>query len=217
MNRILNRYGELLQEVDRWFSDTLAAHPDLIACRPGCSACCRGLFDITVLDALYLQQGVTLLPQEEQQQLRQLAVQRLQALSSICPDYHAPWFLNHLSDQQQETLMPEDDPTPCILLSAAGECRVYHNRPMTCRLHGIPLFDSDGEPFSDEWCSLNFIDLDPAQLIDIRHGFRDLFSRELLLFRELTALLYGAPCNELDTLIPAALLISPLDTPPKRA
>jgi hypothetical protein len=104
-------------------------------------------------------------------------------------------------------MMPEEDETPCPLLSDQGSCLVYDFRPMTCRLNGIPLIDTNGEELFDEWCSLNFADIDPTVLEDIRHPFNDLFTQELLLFRELTLRIFGVAVNELDTIIPAAVFL----------
>jgi hypothetical protein len=135
------------------------------------------------------------------------AASRLGQLQSSNPDFSAPWILNRIPEEEWEALMPEDDATPCILLDDSGFCLLYAYRPMNCRLHGIPLFDTSGEALSDEWCTLNFVAADPAQIEDIRHPFLELFAQELLLFRETTRCLLGAPVNELDTVIPAALLL----------
>lgn len=208
MNEILDRYGLLLREVDTWFEHCVANYRSDISCREGCSACCRGLFDITVLDALYVKQGVDQLLPSQVESLRKMALDRLDSIRINIPTFTSPWFLDTLPGELIATMMPEDDQTPCLLLSETGHCLIYSHRPMTCRLHGIPLFDTDGEPFSDEWCTLNFIDVDPEPLVDIRHQFRELFSQELLLFREITRKLYGQPLNEMDTIIPGAVLLN---------
>ena len=75
------------------------------------------------------------------------------------------------------------------------------------RLNGIPLIDTSGEELFDEWCTLNFVESDPRRLEDLRHGFNDLFTQELLLFRELTRRMFGRAVNELDTIIPAAAFL----------
>lgn len=205
MNSILDRYGELLNEVDAWFARSVSRYPENISCHKGCSACCRGLFDITLMDALYLKRGFDMLSGTQKKQISAEAAKRLHDLSVKFPDFVSPWFLNHLPSDILAAMMPEDDPTPCLLLSAEGNCLVYEHRPMTCRLNGIPLYGLDAEPFSDEWCTLNFTDVDPSTLTGLRHCFSEVFTHELLLFRELTLRLYGEFKNELDTIIPAAV------------
>jgi Fe-S-cluster containining protein len=207
MNDILYQYGTLLQEVDEWFETCLQQHPEAIACHHGCSECCRGLFDITLLDALYLKRGFDRLPVSVQQPVMVKAAGRLDGLTTQWPDFTRPWTLNHIPEVQWDSMMPEEDETPCPLLSEQGSCLVYDFRPMTCRLNGIPLIDTSGEELFDEWCSLNFADIDPTVLEDIRHPFNDLFTQELLLFRELTRRIFGVAVNELDTIIPAAVFL----------
>jgi hypothetical protein len=80
---------------------------------------------------------------------------------------------------------------------------------MTCRLHGLPLVDVTGEVMDDACCSLNFVGSVGAihELPLLRHEFIRLFEAELSLFKLFTAKLLKQEFNELDTLIPAALLI----------
>ncbi|HEY3308676.1 MAG TPA: YkgJ family cysteine cluster protein [Desulfuromonadaceae bacterium] len=197
----------MLEEVDQWFASCVQQHQQQIFCTRGCSSCCRGLFDITLLDALYLRSGFDLLPKHVQQQTQLKANSQLIPLSKRWPAFTAPWILNRVPESEWDDMMPEDDETPCSLLSEDGFCLVYSHRPMTCRLNGIPLIDSSGKKFFDEWCTLNFVDQDPVALKELRHPFYDLFSRELLLFQEMTRRHLGETISELDTLIPAAVFI----------
>ena len=207
MNALLDRYGELLGEVDDWFRRCLEQHPGLIACRNGCSECCRGLFDITLLDALYLKRGFDRLPEPLKTELAREASRRLEQLSEVNPAFVEPWLLNGIPEDEWDALMPEEDETPCLLLSDTGGCLVYDCRPMTCRLNGIPLIDVSGEELFDEWCTLNFTGEDPRSLCDLRFAFTELFTRELILFQELVHTLTGTVRNEVDLFIPAAVVL----------
>lgn len=205
---VLVQYCDLLAEVDTWFLKCSLAAGDQIACTRGCSACCRGLFDITLLDACLLNQGVMQLQTPVRDMVVSKARARLEQIKAAnWPDFDAPWLLNRYPEDEWELVMPDEDETPCPLLGDDGLCRVYDNRPMTCRLHGIPLVDTSGEVLFDEWCSLNFLTVNPLDLIELRTPFNDIFKQEQLLFREFTTRLTGRPFNELDTLIPAAILI----------
>jgi Fe-S-cluster containining protein len=207
MNALLDHYGVLLGEVDAWFQRCLEQHPELIACRNGCSECCRGLFDITLLDAFYLRRGFDRLPEPLRTELLKTASRRLETLSQENPAFVEPWLLNGIPEGDWDALMPEEDDTPCLLLSETGECLIYDYRPMTCRLNGIPLIDVSGEELFDEWCTLNFTEEDPRHLADLRFGFTELFTRELLLFQELVRHLTGRARNEVDLFIPAAIVM----------
>jgi len=205
---ILTRYRGLLTEVDSWFTQCSLASGAHMACKRGCSACCRGLFDITLLDACLLRDGFNKLPDTVQENVRSSACQQLLNIQkTLWPDFKSPWLMNRYPEEEWELAMPDEDETPCSLLGKDGLCLVYDSRPMTCRLHGAPLIDTNGEILFDEWCSLNFITVDPMQMPALHWHFNDIFKHEQLLFREFTKRMLGKPFNELDTLIPAAVFI----------
>ncbi|SKA09027.1 Putative zinc-or iron-chelating domain-containing protein [Trichlorobacter thiogenes] len=207
ISSILARYQELLSEVDTWFTHCSLAAGDQIACQRGCSACCRGLFDITLLDARLLREGFEQLSQDIQQTVTTAAQQSIAGIRNSWPDFDQPYLFNGYPEEEWDLVMPEEDETPCPLLGQDGLCLVYQYRPMTCRLNGIPMVDTSGEILFDEWCSLNFIDVDPLKMQELRFHFNDLFTQEQLLFREFTQRLFGKRFNELDTVIPSAVLI----------
>jgi Fe-S-cluster containining protein len=207
MSKILERYGDLLREVDEWFSSCISLAGGEISCGSGCSDCCRGLFDITLLDARYLNHGFQMLDDHTKSSVIEKAQHRVALLQGIWPEFAEPYILNYRPEEDWEILMPDSDATPCPLLGEDGRCLVYDYRPMTCRLHGLPLVDLSGEVLHDEWCTLNFNESNPLDMQELRWRFRDLFQDELLLFRRVTYELLGECFNELDTFIPTAILI----------
>lgn len=207
MKEILEKYGVLLSKVDDWFAGCAGLHPSAINCGSGCSECCRALFDITLLDAFYLKWGFDRLDPAIKGAALVKARERLVSLQKLWPDFSEPYILNYRPEEEWTILMPEDDEIPCPLLCEDGTCPVYDFRPMTCRLHGLPLIDFSGEILHDEWCTLNFAGRNPLELKELRWEFNGLFRKELLIFREFTKRLLNKPFNELDTFIPTALLI----------
>jgi Fe-S-cluster containining protein len=207
IKEILREYGALLKEVDGWFASCQTKAPVDISCGSGCAECCRGLFDITLLDACYLKYGFDHIDAAKKAAVLKKARQRIKGLQALWPDFGPPYILNYRPEEEWEILMPDDDETPCPLLDDDGGCMVYDHRPMTCRLHGLPLVDLSGEVMHDEWCTLNFTETSPLKMLDLRWDFRRLFSAEMLLFRGFTFELLGQSLNELDTFVPAALLI----------
>ncbi len=198
-------YRRLLGEVDEWFNRCLQAGGSALSCRGGCSACCRGLFDITLLDAFLLKNAFASLPQAIQTEVLTQCHLRLQQLQQRWPYLSHPYLLNNLPEDDW-TEMPEDDETPCPLLDADGLCMVYNSRPMTCRLHGLPNTDCSGEDFDGTNCTLhkgNPLDL-PEDVL--RWRFRDVFYEEVLIFKKFTDQLTGTAYSEIDTFIPLALL-----------
>ncbi len=203
---LVDAYRSLLGALDTWFNTVLAAAPPgMLACRAGCSACCRGLFDITLLDALLLRQGFALLPAATRDAVLARCRPRLAELQRRWPQLRPPYLLNELPDDDW-TEMPEDDETPCPLLGEGGLCLLYAYRPMTCRLHGLPNLDLSGEDFTAELCSLHGADPRALPASLLRWPFRDTFRQEFSLLQECTRQLIGTPTTEADTFIPLALL-----------
>ncbi|PLY01268.1 MAG: zinc/iron-chelating domain-containing protein [Desulfuromonas sp.] len=204
--KLLHSYRNLLQEIDTWFNRCQSSYPGQITCHKSCSGCCRGLFDITLLDAALIQQGTAQLPEHLRSEIITRCHARVRELQKCWPTFSSPWILNRLpADQWQQ--MPEDDPTPCALLSATGTCEIYPYRPMICRLHGLPNIDLSGEDFSSELCTLNFKGSNPRTLHGLRWRFHQIFEAEIGLFEDFTRQLSGHSLRELDTFIPCAPLI----------
>lgn len=207
MQEVLAKFRILLAKVDDWFARSAELYPESIACKSGCSACCRSTFDITLLDAYYLKHGFDQLPDATRETVLAKCRERLASMREAWPEFDHPYLLNYRDEEEWEVLMPDEDETPCVLLGQDGRCLVYRNRPMTCRLHGIPLVDTGGEIMHDEWCTMNFTDADPLQMDGLRAPFDEMLHEEVALFREFTTALVGRRLSELDTLIPTALLI----------
>ncbi len=207
VHTLLTPYRALLHEVDDWFQRCCLAVGEQIACHRGCSDCCRGLFDITLLDAYLVHDGFERLPASVRKRVGQVAHRRVEAIQQTWPVFVQPYLLNRYPEEVWDEIMPDDDETPCPLLGDDGLCMIYDSRPMTCRLHGIPMVDVSGEILFDEWCTHNFLSSDPLGMPALRAPFNDIFTQEQLLFREFTRRLTGQPYNELDTLIPAAILL----------
>ena len=206
LQRILADYRNLLGEIDIWFDTCLKqAPPGTLACRKGCSACCRGLFDISLLDAFLLREGFSRLPGVVREGVLARCRPRLAELRQCWPQLQQPYLLNDLADDCWQE-MPEDDPTPCPLLGADNLCLVYAFRPMTCRLHGLPAIDLSGEDFTSAVCTLHPGDPQALHGELPRWRFRPAFAREIELLRTFTAQLTGTPTSQADTFIPLALL-----------
>ncbi|BCR03300.1 hypothetical protein DESUT3_03690 [Desulfuromonas versatilis] len=206
MDGLLTEYRGLLEKVDDWFRRSQAKAQGLVHCAAGCSQCCRGLFDISLLEAYLLQAGFSQLAEETRERVLAQSRLRLAQLQAQWPDFSAPYLLNHMPDELW-TEMPEGDMTPCPLLGEDGRCLVYQWRPMTCRLHGLPNVDRSGEIFSDQWCTLNFSGSNPLEREELRWDFRAAFEVEIDLFQRFAEGLLARPLRELDTFIPTALLI----------
>jgi len=205
LSNIAASYQRLMGRVDSWFHTCLEQHSDFIACKSGCSSCCRSLFDISLLDAWVLQLGFRELDEKVRQTVHAKTTKMVEKLEKQWPLFTHPYILNDLPfDHWQD--MPDDN-TPCPLLGENGRCLTYMHRPMICRLHGIPNIDNSGRSFSDTCCSRNFKGINPLELRTLRAPFKEIFEQEFDLLGLFSQHFFQAPRLELDTFIPTALQI----------
>lgn len=207
LSTLVKEYTLLLAEVDSWFTSCQEIFPGEIACAKGCSECCCGLFDITILDAVLLNIGFETLSAPTKAKIRTDAEIRMKRIRILWPEFNHPFILNHRSEEEIELLMSSDNDTKCLLLDDQGRCLLYDYRPMTCRLHGLPLIDAAGEVMESEWCTRNFVGSDPLQLTGLSGPFDSLFREEAAMVRRFTRELLGKAVHEFDTFIPASLLM----------
>ncbi len=141
----MNGDAALIQIVDAALAEAARRSGPWLVCRPGCSECCLGPFEINQLDAWRLRQGMAALERSDPARAAEV---RRRALEFSGRD---------------------DEPCPA-LDPASGLCELYASRPMTCRAFGPPVrcgSDSVGvcelcyEGASDDQIAACEVDLDP--------------------------------------------------------
>jgi Fe-S-cluster containining protein len=140
-------YLDLLQTLDAWFSDGVAAAgPGVVPCRSGCSACCHGPFDISAADAREVARGVATLPEPVAAGIIIRAAAQLRAGRDAVPQWQAPWRPVDAGEEAFDAMCDALEVSPCPALDpATGACLVHSHRPATCRLTGLALSTPDGD------------------------------------------------------------------------
>ncbi len=133
----------LVQIIDASLAENASRCGPWLACRPGCSQCCVGVFEISQLDAVRLQAGLTELkksdPGRAKRVLRRAEESRLR-LAAEFPGNARTGILN--GEEAEFEGFANDEVCPA-LDSKTGMCDLYAHRPMTCRVFGPPV-RSDG-------------------------------------------------------------------------
>lgn len=137
------RYEALAAEADALFSAIQAKHPQEVACEKGCSDCCHALFDVTLVEALYLNHQFNRLHKGES---RSRVLERSDAadrqIHKLKHRLHkASQEGRNVSDILREVALAK---VRCPLLGDEDLCLLYEHRPITCRLYGVPT-DIGGE------------------------------------------------------------------------
>ena len=130
--------GRLIQILDATAAEALRRSGSWIACRVGCTQCCLGPFEITVLDAERLREGL--------RRLRQSDAARAVAVRERVADYGGD----------------EDEPCPALDPST-GACDLYAWRPVTCREFGPAVRGEDGAVGACELCYVGATDVKIAE------------------------------------------------------
>jgi len=148
----MRRDADLVQIVDRALEDAARRSGPWLICRPGCTQCCYGPFEITQLDAQRLRKG-----------LEQLASQDPRRADTVRDRARRAAQLTNFSD---------DDPCPALDLET-GTCDLYASRPITCRCFGPPVLCESGaigvcdlcfDGASDTEIAACLVDFDPEGL-----------------------------------------------------
>lgn len=131
------KYEQLLAGVDKVFETVREQHPECVTCASGCSDCCHALFDLPLIEALYLNhQFHAHLPKEAKERILAKADQADR--NSYKLKYQA--YKRQRSGVETEVILEDMAKmrVRCPLLNDEDRCDMYAYRPITCRLYGIP-------------------------------------------------------------------------------
>jgi Fe-S-cluster containining protein len=140
----VERYLPLLDQLDDWQARARADHPGVIPCRPGCSACCRGPFDIQAADALLVLEAVAALPPAIRQEVRAQAARQVASMRALVPGWSAPYDIRAIGDEAFDAVSDALADQPCPCLDDDGRCVIYSSRPLVCRLTGLGMVTESG-------------------------------------------------------------------------
>jgi Fe-S-cluster containining protein len=137
----------LVQIVDSALADSARRSGEWLACRPGCTQCCIGVFPINSLDAARLREGLKNLEGSAPQRANRLQQRARDAVSRLAKDFPGNPVSGLLAEGEEAERrfadFANDEPCPA-LDPETGLCELYESRPMTCRVFGPPLRSEEG-------------------------------------------------------------------------
>jgi len=158
----------LLAEVDQRLAEGARKAGDRLACRPGCTSCCIGVFTINLLDAWRLRRGLEQLEKTDPARarlVRERAENAVRLLKEEFPGDARTGLLDNdearidsFTEKFSETACPALDP-------GTGLCDLYAHRPITCRTFGLPVLEGN-EKLAP--CSLCFRGCRSTEIEDCR-------------------------------------------------
>jgi Fe-S-cluster containining protein len=129
--------------------------PGEVACRAGCFGCCVGLFDISVPEAALVREGVARLSARDQEDVVRRARRIVEESAKVYPGDARTGLLDpSRSEEADDDYFAVVADRACPMLDLpSGRCRIYDERPITCRTYGF-AWAKDGAVFHPP-CGLN--------------------------------------------------------------
>ena len=138
-----------------WEKAAARTIPGEIACRSGCFGCCVGLFDISLPEAALVRAGVARLSGEDREDVVRRAREIVEETAAGFPgDAPAGLLDPDRSEEEDDDYFALVADRACPMLELpSGRCRIYDDRPITCRTYGF-AWSRDGTVFHPP-CGLN--------------------------------------------------------------
>lgn len=137
LNPYFKKYESVVAQVEAVFSKMKAQFPQAVRCGMGCSDCCYALFDITLVEALYInRQFHRRFSGVKKEWLLEKANKADRAIYKIKKKAYQSSM--HGRDEREVIEEISGMRIRCPLLGDNDLCDLYDYRPIACRIYGIP-------------------------------------------------------------------------------
>ncbi len=138
---------KLVQIVDAALVEATERSGKWLACRPGCTQCCIGVFSINQLDAFRLRRGLAELEKLEPARAARIRERARTSVARLAAEFPGDLVSGVLDEgeeaEQRFADFANDEPCP-VLDPETGYCELYESRPLTCRVFGPPVRSEEG-------------------------------------------------------------------------
>ena len=146
LSRWFEAYEALVAEVDSLFDRVNTQFPGCVTCHSGCDDCCHALFDLSLIEALYINHRFekafdfgaarsTILAAAADADRKITVVKR--GYFKTLREVNAMDAVEGAVEDVMTRAARER--VRCPLLTEEKTCVLYDYRPITCRLYGIPV------------------------------------------------------------------------------
>ncbi len=131
------KYEELVHAADDAFDRVSAQHADCVRCKEGCADCCHALFDLTLIEALYINHKFN---ETFSVESRAPLLERANSADRKTYKIKKKAYKLFKEGCQDEEILAKvaAETVRCALLEDNDMCAFYAYRPITCRLYGVP-------------------------------------------------------------------------------
>ena len=131
------QYLAVKKMADDVFERVKKEHPKEVTCEIKCADCCHALFDLTLVEALYLNHKFN---QKFQGKEREQLIEKANRADRKVYMIKRKAYQEMQSGKKEVEILVElaAERCRCPLLNSNDVCDLYEDRPITCRLYGIP-------------------------------------------------------------------------------
>lgn len=131
------KYEALLNLADQTFDKMKADYPDCVTCKETCADCCHALFDLSLIEALYINHHFHQTFTGKEKEARIEAANKIdRAIYKIKRSAYKA--LEAGTDEMEILREMATQRVRCPLLNREQRCDLYRFRPITCRIYGVP-------------------------------------------------------------------------------
>jgi Fe-S-cluster containining protein len=153
----------LVQIVDAALASATQRSGQHLACRPGCTQCCHGVFPISQQDAARLREALRALDQSDPQRSSRIRTRTTKSVTRLAPLFPGDITTGILDEDYEDATLFADESKdaigenePCPVLDpATGTCDLYAARPIVCRTFGPPMRTLEGDLATCELCFIH--------------------------------------------------------------
>lgn len=131
------KYETLVKASDKIFEQMKTDYPDCVKCTEGCSDCCHALFDIGLIEAIYINQKFR---EKYQGVPLEKFLEKVNKIDRQIYKLKRKANKEQKDGKEEEQILSEmaEVRVRCPLLNDSDRCDLYEFRPITCRVYGIP-------------------------------------------------------------------------------
>jgi Fe-S-cluster containining protein len=131
------KYKALSEKADELFAKVQKEFPECVTCEIKCADCCHALFDLTLIEAIYINHRFNEMFEGKK---REAIIEKSnRADRKIYMIKRKAYKDKEAGKNEVEILMEiAAERVRCPLLNEDDICDLYEYRPITCRLYGIP-------------------------------------------------------------------------------
>ena len=138
LEEIFLEYEILTAQVDKLFEGVREKFPKEVTCFESCSDCCHALFDLSLVEAMVINRAF----QEKfgYGTTRSYVIEKAGEADRELTRLKFRFYKDVQSGTTDEKVLEgvAKEKVRCPLLGTDDRCLLYENRPLTCRIYGVP-------------------------------------------------------------------------------